>query len=202
MSTRARDTADVVEDVNVALGSKLPYSYGTATPTPDVEGFVWFDENETPPAPQFWDGSAFQALGGAGGGKILQIVRATDSTDRTTTSTSHVDANISVTITPQKSDSALVIIWSAFYGAPNSGYIWTQITDASDNTLSGAQGGFLGSSNANGLQGTVTLVGYVSSAGSSAVTYKGRFRLFTGTGSAGVFNSLSTGQLYAIEVGA
>ncbi len=42
-----------------------------------------------------------------GGGKVLQVVRETDSSLRTTNSTSFVDvAGMSVTITPQKSDSA------------------------------------------------------------------------------------------------
>jgi hypothetical protein len=59
MSTRARDTADVVEDVNDALGSKVPFAYGTATPSTTVEGFVWYDENDSPPTPKFWDGSDF-----------------------------------------------------------------------------------------------------------------------------------------------
>jgi hypothetical protein len=45
------------------------------------------------------DGTA--ALWGTAG-KILQVVRATDSTNRSTTSTSFVDATLSVTISPTK----------------------------------------------------------------------------------------------------
>ncbi|HEY7821527.1 MAG TPA: hypothetical protein VIG24_01775, partial [Acidimicrobiia bacterium] len=89
-------------DLNDTFAEKLPYSYGTATPTTTDSGFLWYDSNSTPAAPKFWDGSTFQALTS---GKILQVVRATDGTNRTTTSTSFVDASISVTITPQKNDS-------------------------------------------------------------------------------------------------
>ncbi len=46
-----------------------------------------------------YDGAAWQAIAG---GKILQVVRATDSTSRSTTSTSFVDVTgMTVTITPQ-----------------------------------------------------------------------------------------------------
>ena len=41
-----------------------------------------------------------------GGGKVLQVVRATDSTQRTTNNTDWEDVTgMSVTITPQKSNS-------------------------------------------------------------------------------------------------
>jgi len=49
-------------DLNDTFESKIPYAYGTATPSTTVDGFVWYDENETPPAPKFWDGAAFQLV--------------------------------------------------------------------------------------------------------------------------------------------
>jgi hypothetical protein len=49
-------------DLNDTFNSKIPYAYGTATPSTTVDGFVWFDENSTPPAPKFWDGAAFQLV--------------------------------------------------------------------------------------------------------------------------------------------
>jgi hypothetical protein len=51
-------------DLNDTFAEKVPFAYGTATPTTTVEGFVWYDENNTPPTPKFWDGSAFQSVGG------------------------------------------------------------------------------------------------------------------------------------------
>jgi hypothetical protein len=54
-------------DLNDTFAEKIPYAYGTATPTTTVDGYVWFDENETPPAPKFWDGAAFQAVSAPGG---------------------------------------------------------------------------------------------------------------------------------------
>jgi hypothetical protein len=49
-------------DLNDTFASKVPFSYGTATPSTTVDGFVWYDENETPPALKFWDGAAFQLV--------------------------------------------------------------------------------------------------------------------------------------------
>ena len=185
-------------DLNDTFASKVPYAYGTATPSTTVDGFVWYDENETPPAPKFWDGAAFQALGG---GKVLQVVRATDTTNRTTTSTTFVDASISVTITPQKNDSAVLLIWSGQHiTAANTGGVY-QITDASNNAISGAErGDFFGGSSSTWDK--FTLVGYDTPATISAVTYKGRFRTGTAAATITLQNANVTGQLFAIEVSA
>ena len=58
-------------DLNAELASKLPYSYGTATPSTTTDGFLWYDENDTPPTPKFWDGSAFQNVAPAGGLELI-----------------------------------------------------------------------------------------------------------------------------------
>ena len=54
-------------ELSTALAAKLPYSYGTATPSTTTDGFLWYDENDTPPTPKFWDGAAFQNVAPAGG---------------------------------------------------------------------------------------------------------------------------------------
>jgi hypothetical protein len=136
------------------------------------------------------------------GGKILQIVRATDSTQRSTTSTSFVDANLSVTITPQKNDSAILLVYSAStYTDGAAGYIIIQITDSSNNAVSGAQESFIGSGSTADFTVHSTLIGYATPATTNATTYKVRFRRATG-GTAILQNAAITGQLYAIEVSA
>ena len=145
------------------------------------------------------------------GGKILQIVRATDATERTTTSTSFVDASLSVTITPQKSDSAILIISSSVADMRNSttntfvGHF--QITDNSNNAISGAQGNSFGVFNmsspgrpAGPIMSSI-LIAYATPATTSAVTYKTRFRSNDG-GGVTIKNTETTGQMYAIEVSA
>jgi hypothetical protein len=185
-------------DLNDTFASKPPFAYGTATPSTTVEGFIWYDENDTPPAPKFWDGSAFETFGG---GKILQIVRATDSTNRSTTSTSFVDASISVTITPQNSDSAVLIVASFLaVGAAAGNRTDYQVTDSSNNAISGAQETRFGATGVSDLIATQTLVAYATPATTSATTYKLRFKVTGGTGQ--IFNATQTGQMYAIEVSA
>ena len=184
-------------DLNAEFASKLPYSYGTATPSTSVDGFLWYDENDTPPTPKFWDGAAFQALTS---GKILQIVRATDSTDRSTTSTSFVDIpGMSITITPQKTTSAILLISSlSVLTASMSGSARIQVADSSDNPISGAEEIY---TNTGAVHVQQTLIGYATPATTSATTYKTRFRIST-TGTLTVWNSQNTGQMYAIEVSA
>jgi hypothetical protein len=146
------------------------------------------------------------------GGKVLQIVRATDATSRTTTSTSFVDVTgMSVTITPSKSTSAVLIISSfnlAITRDSTIGNGFVQITDASNNAISGAEGGenlflrFTQSSpgTSSGIVFAQTLIAYATPATTSAVTYKLRFK---GDGATvDVQNAKQTGQLYAIEVSA
>jgi hypothetical protein len=135
------------------------------------------------------------------GGKILQIVRATDSTNRTTTSVTFVDASITVTITPQKSDSEILLMWlNVIDNNAASRNIIEQITDNSNNALSGAEGSnhFSGSR----LISATCLIGRSTPATTSPVTYKGRFRAGVSGDAVNIRNDMSTGQLYAIEVSA
>jgi hypothetical protein len=188
-------------DLNDTFASKLPYSYGTATPSTTISGFLWYDSNSTPAAPKFWTGSAFQALTS---GKILQVVRATDATQRTTTSTSFVDVTgMTVTITPTKSTSAVILL-AVFMGqqpsteGESSDY---QITDSSNNAISGAENTRIAGNGASSFSVLSTIVGYATPATTSSVTYKLRFKVLS-LGTATVRNNLNTGQMYAIEVGA
>ena len=133
------------------------------------------------------------------GGKILQIVRATDATSRTTTSTTLVDVTgMSVTITPQKSDSAIIVIASIFINTGVSAtFMDINITDSSNNVLSGASPAM----NSLDFFGSVQVIGYSTPATTSATTYKLRFRSSSGT-TVTILNTNSAGQMYAIEVSA
>ena len=140
-------------------------------------------------------------------GKILQVVRATDVTQRDTTSTSFVDVTgMSVTITPQKIDSALMII-ANFMHFQQGGATDTrgdfQLTDSSNATISGAEQlvSGLSSVNTSSLR-SINMIGYVEPATLSAVTYKLRFSTRNSSSTATVYNNINTGQMYAIEVSA
>jgi len=136
--------------------------------------------------------------------RILQVVRATDSTARTTSSTGFQDANISVTITPTSATSTILVIWSysvATTGTFAARYSRQQITDSSNNALSGAE--FM----VNGVQGAdssnfITAIGYDAPATTSATTYKGRFNVNNANNTCELKNDTNTGQLYALEISA
>jgi hypothetical protein len=136
-------------------------------------------------------------------GKILQVVRATDSSFRSTSSTSYVDASISVTITPTSASSDVMLIWSANKnnnsGSAELGFF--QITDSSNVAISGAEEHLVGTGGIDNTFATFTIIGYDSPATTSATTYKGRFKAYTG-GTLTQINNNAVGQLFALEISA
>mgnify|MGYP000052234226 CR=1 FL=1 len=102
---------------------------------------------------EWQDSNGVSLLDGSGGsltvpsgflpaGSVLQVVRATDQTNRTTTSTSTIDANISVTITPQRDSSDILIIWTTDFNVRNNASenrSRFSITQSDNTELSGAQ---------------------------------------------------------------
>jgi hypothetical protein len=146
---------------------------------------------------------------------ILQIVRATDGTARTTSSTSFVDVTgMSVTITPQKDTSTIILIaqFTGIVSSPASGYIqaYYSITTSGNTAISGAE------LITNGIRdfsyvatGTTvyhampkTLIAYASPASISAQTYKLRHRVVLATNVSTINNDNAIGQMFAIEVSA
>ena len=147
------------------------------------------------------------------GGKVLQVVRATDVTTRSTTSTSFVDiTGLSVTITPQKSTSTILIIGTisgtALFNSGTQCYGFLQITDSANNAQSGAESVEFGLDNMTGGAGNKsfgayqTLIAQSSPATLSPVSCKLRFRSVAATITMYASNASSTGQIYAIEVSA
>ena len=132
-------------------------------------------------------------------GKLLQVVRATDATNRTTTSNVIADASISVTISPTLATSSILVIWTCQIQPTNADYTILLITNSSNTALSGAEFNYYGGSQSSAYF-TTTNIGYSSPATTSATTYKGRFRSNTSVLST-IHNTNTTGVLYAIELG-
>jgi hypothetical protein len=136
------------------------------------------------------------------GGKVLQVVRATDTTARSTSSASFSDAGLSVTITPQRDTSAiLLIVVNGQYTNNSDNAIRCRITDSSNNAISGAEetrGGVA----SNFLYAHVTIMAWATPATTSATTYKLRFRSNIGGQGVDILNTQVTGQMFAIEVSA
>jgi len=144
-------------------------------------------------------------------GKVLQVVRATDSTNSSTTSTSFVDVTgMSVTITPSFSTSNILLISHFLHEASGSAAeVWStfQITNASNTLQSGGQGWngtqSYSSGTAKNFLGKPTLIAWASPASTSPVTYKLRMKSGVSVSATTiVYNVVDTGQMFAKEVAA
>jgi len=166
----------------------------TAIPSP-TEGMM-SSLNDTE-AVQRYDGATWKPVGG----KVLQVVRATNSTDMTSTSTSFVDVTgMAVTITPQVATSRLLIV-ATFVLYIGAGACSAQITKSDNTVLSGAEAADANFGGGSGYSmSPLCIIGYVEPGSVSSVTYKLRAKVDSSTFN--MMNSRSTGQMYAIEVAA
>ena len=143
-------------------------------------------------------------------GKVLQVVRATRADISGTSSTSFTDVGLSVTITPQKSDSKILVLSNFYTRTYNtstnnvSGYF--QIADSSNNALSGAEETRIGTYRydySNGyanFYSHIHLIGYATPGVTTAVTYKLRFRVGDSNIGINVEGADNTAQMYAMEI--
>jgi hypothetical protein len=160
---------------------------------------------------EWQDSNGVPVASGAGGkfsapGNIIQVVRAVDSTARSTTGTTYSDiTGMSVTISPQRVDSEVLVL--AYFQARllrstnGDNYGRIRITDSSNSLLSGAQEMQVGATISGQVDHSVSLVGRVLPNTTSAVTYKLQFHTFSGT-TLTLPNNITSGQVYAIEVAA
>ena len=132
-------------------------------------------------------------------GKVLKVVRATDGTNRTTTSTVFVDTGTEIAITPSKASSSILLISSNRVECGVGNFIGTTFTDAANNILSGS-GPTTSGSTASNWTSQLTTFAYVSAGSTAARTYKLRFK--TSGSNVSILNAVITGQLFAIEVAA
>ena len=139
-----------------------------------------------------------------GGGKVLQVVNAVDTSERTTTSTSYATAsnNLSVNITPSATSSKVFILVSTSVHNNSSGNVYYTIYRDSSNVTSNSGNDEL--SRIYGNSGN-TIVGmhmsFLDSPNTtSQVTYQVRMKVNSDTGYLNV--SDSTGSITAMEIGA
>jgi hypothetical protein len=171
----------------------------TALPSPSEADLSYLQDTNSV---EVYDGSAWAAVGAAGG-KILQVVRATDTSLRSTTSATFVDiTGASVTITPTSATSNIIVVFSGEAVSDTTGTMAMeiQITDSSNNALSGAEGIFFGNNSSDYSYNNAIVIGYASPASTSAQTYKARFH--TAGATARIRGDENTTQMYAFEVGA
>ena len=138
---------------------------------------------------------------GSGMGKVLQLVSATDSSERTTTSTSFVTGSntLSVNITPASTSNKVFVCVSLGSGNNTSG-AHTYTTIYRDSSNLGSSQGFL----TNYQGGTGEHYGGASMSitdspsTTSQVTYQVYFKVSSGTGK--INSSAGTGTITAMEI--
>ena len=80
----------------------------SAAVTSPQEGNMSFlkDTNST----EYYSGSAWVAVAGAGGGKVLQVVMGSTSTSASNSTTTYADTNLTATITPTANTSKVLVL--------------------------------------------------------------------------------------------
>ena len=186
--------SDVIDFITV-LGTAL----NIGTPSDGTVGLNKLSATGTKDSTTFLRGDNTFAV--PGGGKVLQVVTATDSTERSTTSTSYVTASntLSVTITPSSSSNKILILVSGC-GYGGSGGVFNTTIYKNGSNLTGASG-FLRSENGSAVTGFNQSIIYLDSpATTSATTYQVYIK--TSTATALINLGGSTGTITAMEISA
>lgn len=195
-------------DVNTYLMDQAVMTFagsaarGSAIASPS-EGMVSYLEDTD--SVEVFDSTNWIQVGGTQPGMVLQVVTSSDATDRTTTSTSLVDVTgMTISITPQRSDSKLIIICAALLGSNGGTNEITKIdvTDSSNVSILGSgANNYVGQVGADNSYHYVTLMGEVSPGSTATVTYKMRFAAIYAGQTVTVQNGNGfTGRMFAIEV--
>lgn len=147
----------------------------------------------------------------AGGGKVLQVVYATNTTAKTISSTSYTDTNLSATITPTSSSSQiLVLINQIFYfertasgGDQGVGIQIVRGATSVYDTGANVWGFYAGGSVSSIQLGHVGALTYLDSpATTSATTYKTQAKNLRATGASYYQDGGAPSAITLIEIGA
>ena len=146
---------------------------------------------------------------GFGGGKVLQVVGATSSTEQSTTSTSYTDiTNLSVSITPSATTSKVLILYTDTMltnrsNDVSSGNVFIQLLRDST-SVAIKQKGFYDNAGGNGSKSLYTgeaLVHLDSPSSTSAITYKIQIKASSSTTVKSQYTN-DTASIIAMEIGA
>ena len=146
-----------------------------------------------------------------GGGKVLQVVSATYSTETTSTSITMADTGLTANITPSANTSKILVLTTQFFFASRTGTFagagtrlmrdTTAIfSDYESNVFAFATG----SSDNKEQYGTVSMSYLDSPSTTSSITYKTQFRtiIATGSGTAKVQLQSQPSSIILMEIGA
>jgi len=137
----------------------------------------------------------------SGAGKVLQVVNATDTTQRTTTSTSFVTASstLSINITPSSVSSKIFLIASFYSYQSATATLATFYRDSTNVAASNGLGRFV--SNAGAFDGQINLSFLDSPSTTSSINYTVRIKA-NGSGTSYLGDNTETATFTAFEIGA
>jgi hypothetical protein len=152
----------------------------------------------TPSASTFLRGDNAWGEAGAAAGQVIQVLGATDSTQRSTTSTSFVTGSnaLSVTITPSSASNKIAIF--VHHYSYTSGYTTFYTIYRGATNLGGTNGIARFSSSNGAIDGNSSYNYLDSPSTTSATTYQVYFKTDSGTGYLNVANTLS--QIIVMEI--
>ena len=141
-------------------------------------------------------------------GKVLQVVTATDSVDRTTSSSSFVSANLSASLTPSASGNLVIVqhqrtLQTSRTGRRNPGRAKTRVVVGGSAITGFEENGDFYEAGTNAdrtLDTSSTNVGIHTTSGTSTLTFEVEFAQVAPDASSTLVNSRSTGVLTLIEV--
>ena len=167
-------------------------SFSSSLPTSSV-GITQLSATGSPSSSTFLRGDNSWASAGATAGQVIQVVTATDLTQRSTTSTSFVTGSntLSVTITPASSSNKIfILVTGEAWGSGQR----TMYTIYRGSTNLGATDGMTESR----LDWSTLAMSYLDSpATTSATTYQVYFKT---NGSTGYLNNFNTSSITAFEI--
>ena len=138
------------------------------------------------------------ATAGAAAGQVIQVLSATDSTQRRTTSTSFVTNSntLSVTITPSSSSNKILIIATTSISVQDTG--WFTIYRGATDLGAGSNKGMLAIG--GGINGTMAMNYLDSPATTSATTYQVYYRCNNVSTPVTLNNDNSKGSITCLEI--
>lgn len=138
-------------------------------------------------------------------GKVLQVVSGTTTTQTDSSSTTWIDTNLTVTITPASTSNKVLIYAShgESYVPANSEYLGIRLVRGATPDVLSTFSGNLGSSAGGAMNIVGGSVAYLDSPSTtSATTYKTQFRRVSGSGTVQVQKNSSMSTIVAIEIAA
>lgn len=175
----------------------------TAAVTSPQEGNYSFlkDTNST----EYYTGSAWVAIGGGGGGKVLQVVNATYSTETTNSTSTFADTGLTASITPSSATSTiLVTVVQAGIGksAANNDGSWKLLRGATTLATFETAAPYTNAATVSNI-GASGITYLDSPATTSSTTYKTQFKNNVGgTGTITAQYGGSTASITLMEIGA